>query len=293
MKKINVFVLFSAIFQIHQIGWASTLIQGSSTDLNIYSVAPPALVYVEDSLDNITGADPNAPFNAYGQQPGNIFGINQIPSSKVDQDNEAVGDMDSGNLTASAHTTWSIDIYDGTPQTYTINIKGIATGDETITLGADSRNNPAFSKNSRISFDVLINPGQLRKVKLTFDSTQGIISFKRVVSGGDLLIDVKTACQLGQITSSHICKRLVDQSEAIQDSLADKHYKKTEELIWVFLHSLGESRPEGCKDDDDHNAVQKPALTILKEDAKALFAQVEQDEKTGYGNHDHNGEDKR
>jgi hypothetical protein len=201
----------------------------------------------------------------------------------VEQDNEAVGDMDSNNIVPSAHTSWSIDIYDGNTQTYTINIQGVVMGDEKITLGENSLTNPAQSSNTPISFDVLINPGQLRKVMLTFDSAQGIISLKRIVTGGDLLSDVKTACQLNEITSPHVCKRLEDQAETIQDALTDNKYKKAEEFIRVFLHSLGDSRPEGCKDDDDHGAVKEPALTILIEDAKALLAQVEKEEPFHHG----------
>jgi hypothetical protein len=46
-----------------------------------------------------------------------------------------------------------------------------------------------------------------------------------------------------------------------------------------FLANLGALRGIGDDDDDCHLSINEPALTILKEEAKALLSQIETAEK--------------
>ena len=251
--------------------------------LGFVTVTPPAMIWVVDSLGNITGADSTQPVNRVGEQtqdwPNGLYGI---PNSRAVQEN--IGNDVTGNPQSS--TSWDIDIKTTTAQSYTLNVKGITPGVSGV--GIDGLfPNDKNTKHTKLFF--LVDAGTLRQLQVDFNPGLKRITSKRIVGDGDLLSDVKTACKLGQIASGHVCKGLTKKAEAIQDALTDHHYEKAEELIGVFLHSLGDSRPEGCKDDDDHDGIQEPALTILKEDAKALLAQVEKDEPSHHGGHGHDG----
>jgi hypothetical protein len=265
MKKIWVVsLLLCCFFPIQMEG--KILFQFKQSDLFITSEAPPALVYVSDNQGRITGANPNQPVDSNGYQ-GDIpsSGLREIPSSLVLQD----------RIENNSANGWNIDIADGGAQTYTINILGIITGNAQIDVGATLLNNPAQSKNTFKNIHVLINPGQLRKVILAFDPVQGKTNLQPVVANGDLLNDVKAACQLNLITSKRICKYLEKKADAIQSALDEKHNHEAKALIVSFLHNLGELRGDGCNDEDDREPIQKNALKALIEDAKALLVQLD------------------
>lgn len=265
-------------------------------NFSISTRIPPASLYVEDSLGRRTGIDPAyiSKIDQYGilvDQKGFLY---DIPSSDIDQQNFASDDAASAPM---PFTPTLIDIGDGGNQTYTINLVGITEGVQRITVqdAPAARNAPNAPQNI---FFILTQPNEVKQVKVTVNANAYTTSITRVVGSSGLLNDVKTACQLNLITSHHVCKRLEEKAEAIQDVLEKHHYEEAEKLVWVFLHSLGDSRPEGCKEEDHHDAVKEPALTILKEDAKALLAQIEQEEKHHhYGDHGdndhHQGDDKR
>jgi len=258
--------------------FSSTQIQVSSNQLTFSASAPPAIFYIEDSQGHRSGADPLAVTNNNGQQVTNRLGLQEIPSSATDQDNESSGDFDSdndANIVPNSTTMWSVDIYDGGAQTYTLNVKGIESGIEQISVGGILTTSHKVVKNL---VSVLITKGELRQMTVAFNPAANILTFQRIVKPGDLVSDVKAACQLNQITSAHVCKRLEEKAEAIQDALGDHHEKEAKELVKSFLHFLGDSRPVGCKDNDDHDAIQEPALTILVEDAKALLKSLENTE---------------
>ncbi len=260
MKK--VWVIFAAW------GWCQVVIaQGittfkfSQTELNIFSGAPPALVYVTDSKGRRTGADPTQSITSNGYQDSPPTGLMEIPSSMVLQD----------RLENGSGTGWTVSIGDGGTQTYTINILGMVAGDEEIGVSAVILNNPDLALKAAKNIFVFVSPSQLRKLTLTFDPIQGTANVTRLVSGGDLLIDVQTACQLNLITSSRVCKQMEGVAEAIQNALSANRKSEANELLKRFLYMLGDSRPDGCLDKDDHGSITKTALTILIEDAKALL----------------------
>jgi hypothetical protein len=254
----------------------------TDTILGFVTVTPPAMIWVVDSLGNITGADSTQSVNRVGEQTQNFpNGLYEIPNSRAVQENI---EGDDGSVQPA--TTWDISIKTTAAQSYTLNVKGITSGVSGVGIDGLFPNDKNI-KHTKLFF--LVDTGTLRQLQVDFNPGLKKITLKRIVGAGDLLSDVKTACQLNQITSTQACKRLEEKAEAIQDSLEDLHYEKAEELILVFLHSLGESRPDGCKDADDHNAITEQALTIIIEDAKALLAQVEKDEQSHHGNHDHDG----
>jgi len=253
--------------------------------LGITAEAPPAMMWVADSQGRRAGADPGKSVDQNGIQGDGLHGLEEIPASVTDQQN--IQNDSTGQ--PQPRTLWSVSIPDGGPNTYTLNLKGIVSG--TCYVGIHVGSNS--SKNSNNYFGVFVTPNSVKQLNVSFDTNHLTTTVQRVAENGDLLADVKTACYLNEITSSRVCKRLEKQAKAIQDALDHHHYEEAGRLIWVFLHSLGDSRPEGCKDDDDHSAVQEPALTILKEDAKALLAQVEKEEPSPHGDHDHGGDNAR
>lgn len=253
------------------------------TMFHVSTSTPPGLVWVVDPQGRRTGADPTIPVNLHGQQMKNYpFGpLYEIPNSESEQ--EYVDDSSTGDAPSSA--AWFINIKTTTNQTFIVNDMGVSTGVSDLELCGFF---PGLQKQESIS--LLVSAGSTRQVEVNFDPNRKSILLTRVVAQGDLLNDVKTACQLDQITSPRVCKYLEDQAEAIQDALQDHHHDKAEELIWVFLHSMGESRPVGCKDYECHTAVQEPALNIIIEDAKALLAQVQKDKQSHHGEQDHGGD---
>ena len=246
--------------------------------ISFYGSAPPAFFYVTNNAGQKAGADPALAFTPLGQQGDGLHGVEEITNSVADQENFR-NDM-TGQ--PSKHTHWSVRIPDGGNQTYTVNIIGLNAGEGTLEIRTDIVKRPKMSR--IIDEKFLVDKGSTKKYVVSYNSANSSLSVIAMVSNKDLLNDVKTACQLNEITSEHACKRLEEKAEAIQDALDKHHYEKAEELIWSFLHMLGDSRPEGCGDDDDHQAVKEPALTILKEDAKALLKQIEK------GNHGKQGQ---
>ena len=244
-----------------------------NNDFSVYSDAPPVLVYITDSLGNLTGADPSLPINSYGEQGTAVSGLNEIPNSFVLQQN--IGSDNPSNLNQPQPSTlWDIEVYDGGKQTYTINVKGLVTASARIEVdGLIVGNGEA-----RNVFYTLVQPGQLHKINVTFNPAEKKLDVQRIVSGNDLLKDVQNACRMNLITSPLACQFLTKEAELIQDALNQKHYEEARSLIWIFLHSLGYSRPEGCQDPDNQAYVLEPALTVLKEDAEALLDTLPKDD---------------
>lgn len=239
------------------------------SNLHIFGIAPPALIYVADSLGRRTGADPSMPLTKYGSQGNKPWnGLTEIPLSQVIQQ---IGGDESDSSLPSTETNWNINIYDGGKQTYTINFQGVAAGLEEMKLDAISKGNKTITS----IIELFVEPNKLRKIYVIFNPSNNSVSVKRVISNDDLLNDVQTACKLNLITSSKICEHLDKMASSIKEALEDKHFEKAEELVKAFLQYLevGES-----DDKDDQWAIQEPALTILKEDTKALLADIQKSE---------------
>jgi hypothetical protein len=243
----------------------------TQTDLSIAASVPPALIYVENSQGQRAGADFSAPVSDNGTQGNGVdSGLTEIPLSHILQLNNPV--FDGTDYAPSPNTYWNIEIYDSAPQTYTINLKGLAAAIETVSINLIYRGKGV--KSSKVAINILISANQIRQISLSVDPNVKTISTMPIVGNGDLLNDVKTACQLGQITSSRVCKHLEDKAEQIQDALDHHRVEEAKGLILSFLYSLGDSRPEGCQDEDDHGFIQAQTLAILIQDAKALLASL-------------------
>jgi hypothetical protein len=244
----------------------------------ISTSTPPALIYVTDSAGRMCGVNPTATLDQYGILKDQSLIVNTIPNSQAEQQNNG----DPGNNFAPDPTTpWLITILDGGSQTYTINLKGISAGTQRVTVKDLPLGRPASPNGTK--YYALIQPNVTNQIQVTVNSTAHTVAITPVVGNDGLLNDVTTACQLGLIKSSKVCKRLTKKAEEIQDALDNKHYEEARGLILSFLYSLGDSRPEGCQDEDDHGFVQQPALTILIEDAKALLAGLPHDDHHPHG----------
>jgi hypothetical protein len=236
---------------------------------------PPSLIYVTDTQGHRTGADPSLPFDQYGRQGDKHSGLEEIPGSMSEQNNER------NPLTGLPKkiTTWSVTIPDSGSQTYIIHLIGIKNSTNNIHFNSGFVQHPKAG--SSIVMDILSSVGVTQTFSVSFnssDQTQSGLKVQKIISNNDLLNDVKTACQLNLITSHRVCKHLEKTAKAIQDALEDKQEEKVEELVKSFLHSLGEQVGDDDKDRDDHKSIKEPTLTILKEDAKALLAQIEKSE---------------
>ena len=213
-------------------------------DLSIAASVPPALIYVENSQGQRVGVDPSSPLNDDGSQGNKVdSGLTEIPLSHVLQMNQSV--FDGSNYSPRPDTEWNMEIYDSSPQTYVIHLKGLLVGNDEISVAGIYRgkNQPM----NEVKFTISVATGQLRTVNLVFDPIQKNLSYQRVVLNGELLTDVKTACQLNEITSKYACKRLEEKAEAIQDALDHHHYEKAERLIWVFLYMPGRIPARGLQ----------------------------------------------
>ncbi len=260
--------------------------QGYKVKKDFFTIStntPPALLYVVDSQGRRTGINPSylSKIDQYGILEDLHGLLSEIPLSNSEQQNN--GDPNN-NFAPSPTTPCLITILDGGNQTYTINLIGITQGVQDIVV-QDAPLTP-LPKAPQNEFFVLIQPNGVKQINVAVNTDAHTTAITRVVGNSDLLSDVMIACQQNLITSKHVCKYLEKKAEAIQGALEDKNYKRAEELIWDFLHLLGDSRPAGCHDDDYHNVIEEPALTILKEDAKALSAQLEENQKHPHHNHD-------
>ena len=264
-------VLFNS-FKTYADGTSYSISPKTDTILDINTATPPAMIWVVDSLGNITGADATLPVNRVGEQtqdwPNGLYGIPNSRAVQKNIENDEPGDVE-------PITHWDINIKTTATQSYILNVKGIIPGICKVGISGCFPNDRNVN-HKVVSF--LVDTGTLRQAKVDFNPGMKQVKFTRIIGAADLLDDVKTACQLGKITSAHVCKRLKEKAEAIQDALKIHLEKQAVELSESFLHSLGDSRPEGCKDDDDHDGVKEPALTILIEDAKALLKSIENSE---------------
>ncbi|MGH7738598.1 MAG: hypothetical protein ACREL1_00480 [bacterium] len=234
--------------------------------MDILASAPPVEIYVEDSNGDITGANPAGNLDQYGIQDNFQGGIAQIPLSDVSQENNA-----DENGIPDDHTGWDISLVDGGPQNYKIHLKGVAAGATTIFVDASYKSDALRPR--EVQVPILVSPNDSKEVDVAFDPSENSIQTQRVLSNSDLLFDVQSACQEDLIISRKACEFLTLQAKLIERALNNQHDEEAKAGLWVFLHSLGFSRPFGCRDEDHHDDVKQPALGILQEDAKALLVQ--------------------
>ena len=246
----------------------------------ISTKTPPALIYVTDSIGRICGVNPSAKLDAYGILLNQSMLVNKIPLSQAEQQNN--GDPDNGFAPMPA-TPWMITILDGGNQTYTINLKGITSGTQTITVKDLPLGKPANPHGTK--FSVLIQPNITSQVQVSVDSTSHTVGITPVVGNDGLLNDIQSACAQNLIVHRE-CDFLEDKAERIQKNLDNKKFHQAGELLRSFLCNLGDRHGDGDDNRDCHESVQQPALGIIIADVKALLAQIGQEEKRHYGDDD-------
>ncbi len=197
--------------------------QWTNNDLNISVEVPPAIINILNSQGQTTGSDFSMSVNSNGTQGNGLdSGLNQIPLSRVWQNNDSA--FDGTDYENKPNTVWSIDVYDGQPQTYTVNVKGIATG--IVKIDASGLYRGKENESIETIFNFLISPGQTRQVSLTFNPTQKTISTQPIVGNGDLLSDIKSACAQDLI-QKWACDFLEDKAQRIQKALDNHHNEKS------------------------------------------------------------------
>lgn len=163
-----------------------------------------------------------------------------------------------------------IDIRDGGPQTYTVNLKGLSLGSARVEATGLLPTGEHFEN----TFSVLVSPGRLRKVDLIFDPEQKTLAVRRRVEIKDLAEEVDCARRLDWMTphAGDYLGRFVRTAEMSDDGT---HPQETRQLIQQFLFALGIKIEGCCGAEDLTHFVKEPALGILKEDAKSLLADLE------------------
>jgi len=244
--------------------------------IDIYVETPPALLYVQDSQGRRTGGDPKLTVSSSGYQgEGDLSGLKEIPLSSVEQTNIS-NDSSEAYGQPQAVTGWTIHILDGGSQTYTLNLLGLADGQSDVFVtGFSAPKSPSNKFKLRIT--ALVVKNSTTQIAVMVDPSRRIIEATRIVDKDSLLRDGKAACGLSFIPYNRVCGRLMEKAADIQDALEHHCNEKAEALIRSFLYSLGDSRQKGCMDRDEHLFVKEPALSILKEDARALLNGLKKD----------------
>jgi hypothetical protein len=242
--------------------------------LTMNASTPPAYVLLEDAQGRRAGANPNIVFDEYGGQGDGLDGLQEIPLSSVEQQNISSDDPATEGQ-ASPTTGWFVRVYDQPAQTFTLRLVGLKTGVEHIYQSVMYGYHPSDAYGS--NFYVLVSQGGNKTFQIVFDPAKKVLTATPVLKPGDLQDDIKTACGLSLITSNRVCGRLIEKASDIQDALEHHCNEKAEALIQSFLYSLGDSRQKGCMDRDEHLFVKEPALSILKEDARALLNGLKKD----------------
>ncbi len=193
MKNKIVFFLISAFIVLSSssaFAQAPTYSYDPKTDnvLDISTGTPPVIVWVVDSNGLRTGANPSVSINKIGEQvPNYPWGLNEIPNSVSEQDNEDVPGSDVGQ----PPTSWTISIKTSSAQSYIINSEGVSQG-----LGFLDIRGLFPNHRTREIVYLLTNVGNIRQVKVNFDPGNRTFKVIKIVFPGDLLNDVTIACRL-------------------------------------------------------------------------------------------------
>jgi len=243
----------------HQLG-AAVIYKFNNHDLDFFIISPPALVYVQDPQDNMTGADPTKGLNSYGVGSN----IQDISTSFVYQEN--IGGDAKGGLNAPSPTTgWSINIFDHPAETYTINLLGVATGVCDLSIDAlyvNSLDIPKITNQTKI----LIANGMNKKIQVTFDPTNKVLAINPIINNGDLLQDTQIACSLGDISPTEACEVLESLATEIEKALNDKNTQLEAvelKLYLIILNRLHNWGGEGYRRNWDDLRV-RPECTPLR-----------------------------
>ena len=287
MKKNILIVLGLHIFSIiGQDSLAGTIHTWQDHDLNIFAGSPPALIFVQDSQNNITGADPAKGLNNYGQ--GTV--VQEISKSWVEQEHTG-SDAVSGTFVPNAATSWSISIPDHGPESFVVNLVGVTTGVTALSISG------LFAIKLKIpqienDLNILVANGVTKQIRVTFDSINRSLITTPTIKAGDFLRDTQSACNLKDIAPEAACDVLEALASGVEKAISKGDVDKERldlELYMKILNRLHnwsdkdarhdwddfKDHPE-CdglrKDKDDTKFFAKdPAYSALKLDAQTLL----------------------
>lgn len=224
--------------------------------LTVSVAVPPARFYVEDEAGRRSGVDPALAVDAQGIGTE----IQQIPRSLVDPIN--IGSDDPVKEGApQAQTQWAVLIPSRAPQTYVVTFHGMVSGVVDVRLRNSCTEVTPFRDDNRI-VNVLVSPGLVRKLHVTFNPEGGVPPVAREVHREDLPLTVAAACSATLITPEGVCQSLKAKAEAAAKALRKGRTRAARGAVKAFLNEL---EAQGGKH------VQEPALTILREEAEALL----------------------
>ncbi len=242
---------------------------GNMPHVGITAYAPPALMVVIDSQGRRAGVDLSQPVDKYGQ--GTM--IRNIPETIVDPMNTNSDEGPNAGKPAS-WTGWHVSVHTWTRTGLEVELHGISEAvasvaldgfrrrrsdepippDSSSTNMSDSsrillaRGNQVWLHTVRSYFPVFVRPGEVARVHIDFDPVGLIVTPTREVTASLLSKDIETACALKLIAPDGICQ-----------SLSTKAASRS----WRAL--LNELNAQDTK------LIKEPALTILREEARALL----------------------
>ena len=201
-------------------------------DLDIFTSSPPALIYVQDSKNNVTGADPTKGLNSYGE--GSV--IQNIPESFVEQDNLG-SDAINGVSVPNATTGWSINLTDQPTENLIVNLVGVSTGVTELWITGLYSVGLKIPK-VRNNLDIFMTDGVTRQIQVTFNPTSESLTTIPTISSGSFLQDTQFACSY--ISPPEACEALEDLAAEVEKSITkgDSSKETTELNLYLFVLNL-------------------------------------------------------
>lgn len=180
--------------------------------------APDVRYYVQDSQGRMSGADPNAPMTAAGQQLVGVSPtgeVNQIPGASVDQ----VNLWEPENNDASSNTSWEIDVDDPGPQTFNVlYTTQLPVAANWIVVCLFQRTDNSLT---RTEIPIIAKNGFYASAQIVLN-TDGTLSVSRTASSINLLEDTQSACSLADIKPAEACEVLEDLASGIDKAINKK-----------------------------------------------------------------------
>jgi hypothetical protein len=223
--------------------FASTIYSWKNHDLDFFVASPPALVFVQDSLSNITGADPSKGLDAFGR--GAI--IQGIPGTFVEQDN-TISDAVNGISVPNRVTSWSINIADHAAETYVVNLVGVSTGMSELSISG------LFAVKLKIpqienDVNILVTKGITKQIKVAFDPAGRSLTTTSIINKGDFSRDTQAVCGLGDIDPAAACEALEALASEVEKAISGGDKKNESEDLEVYLLILDRLHLWGQRDE--------------------------------------------
>jgi hypothetical protein len=228
-----------------------------SHSLTISAIAPPAFITIEDSSGMKSGF---IPLSQCAQNGTCSVFYDQIPYSEVsivnlvNDETGHVGELES-------NTTWQIRLVDPVKQKLQVKIYGVENGLSDINFNLIYDKNTG-KKDMHISTPVVSGSGSNRLIEVTLDADMDTLKALRVVSPADVLLDLRSMCQLNLISPPGVCNSLTAKVNHIRSAIDRKDEKVARNGINSLLNELNA---------ESGKHVKEPAATILREEAEVLL----------------------